>query len=58
MDSNTLLETLKQVMTRLDDTTIVSKVMLDKTLAEWMPLSFVACGQRDLWNQPSMYGGP
>ncbi len=57
MDSTTLLETLKQVMTRLDDTTIVSKVTLDKTLAEWM-LPLLPADKRDLWNQPSMYGSP
>ena len=57
MDSDSLLEMLKQVIPQLDDHVIVSKSALDQTLAGWMtPL--IPVQQRELWNQPSMYGSP
>ena len=57
MDSDSLLEMLKQVIPQLDDHVIVSKSALDQTLAGWMtPL--IPVQKRELWNQPSMYGSP
>ena len=57
MDSDSLLEMLKQVIPQLDDHVIVSKSALDQTLAGWMtPL--IPIQKRELWNQPSMYGSP
>ena len=57
MDSDSLLEMLKQVIPQLDDHVIVSKSALDQTLAGWMtPL--IPIQKRKLWNQPSMYGSP
>lgn len=52
-----LLDLLKQVIPELDGRRIVSKAVLDQTLAEWMaPL--LPSAKRDLWHQPSMYGTP
>ena len=57
MDSDSLLEMLKQVIPQLDDHVIVSKSALDQTRAGWMtPL--IPVQKRELWNQPSMYGSP
>lgn len=44
-------------MPGLDGEVIVSKTMLDQTLAEWM-LPLLPKDKRDLWNSPSMYGNP
>lgn len=57
MSFNELLELLLQVIPKLDDTLIVSKTVLDQTLADWMaPL--LPAGKLALWNHPSMYGSP
>ena len=57
MGFNELLSALRQVMPGLDDQTIVSKVALDQTLADWMePL--LPAEKRDAWRLPSMYGAP
>ena len=57
MEMEPLLELLKQVILRLDDTVITGKNALDQTLAEWM-LPFLPKEKRELWNHPSMYGEP
>lgn len=48
---------LKQVLSLLDECTIISKTALDQTLAEWM-LPLLPQEKRALWNCPSMYGNP
>lgn len=52
-----LLDLLKQVMPQLDGKRIVSKTVLDQTLADWM-LPLLPEKKRELWRQPSMYGNP
>ena len=50
-----LLDLLVQVMPKLDDVVIASKVTLDQTLADWVePL--LPAGKRAAWREPSMYG--
>lgn len=57
MSFEELLQLLTQVIPKLDDTLIVSKTVLDQTLADWMaPL--LPAGKLALWNHPSMYGSP
>lgn len=57
MTFDELLDLLVRVMPGLDDRTVVSKVALDQTLADWVePLLPVE--KRDAWRQPSMYGSP
>lgn len=57
MSFDTLLHLIKQVIPKLDATTITSKTALDQTLAQWMePL--LPAAKRSLWNTPSMYGNP
>lgn len=52
-----LLDLLVQVMPKLDDVVIASKVTLDQTLADWVePL--LPAGKRAAWREPSMYGSP
>ena len=57
MGFDELLELLKQVMPRLDNEVVVSKTVLDQTLADWM-LPLLPAEKRGLWNAPSMYGSP
>lgn len=57
MSFEELFAMLKQVMSRLDGKTIVSKNALDQTLAEWM-LPLIPEEKKVLWNHPSMYGSP
>lgn len=46
-----------QVMPRLDEVTIASKVALDQTIADWVePL--LPPEKRAAWRSPSMYGSP
>jgi hypothetical protein len=52
-----LFDILNQIMPRLDNKSIISKTVLDQTLAEWM-LPLLPVEKRDLWNKPSMYGSP
>ncbi len=57
MPFDALLDLLFQVMPGLDDQVILSKSLLDQTLAEWIrPL--LPADKQTLWEQPSMYGQP
>lgn len=57
MEFDEVLRLLQQVMPRLDEVTIASKVALDQTLANWMePL--LPPQKRAAWRAPSMYGNP
>lgn len=57
MNFDDLLDILKKVIPLLDEHVIVSKRLLDQTLAKWMA-SLIPAEKRVLWYQPSMYGSP
>lgn len=50
-----LYKLLKQVILQLNTSTMISKTMLDQTLADWM-LPYIPEDKQGIWNQPSMYG--
>lgn len=50
-------ERLLEVMPKLNEHTLISKTVLDQTLADWM-LPLIPAGKKERWNHPSMYGSP
>lgn len=57
MDFNDVLHRLLNVIHKLDYQIILSKNMLDETLALWM-LESLNDHQKEIWVMPSMYGSP
>lgn len=57
MNFKELHDILKQVLVKLDNHVLISKNVLDQTLADWMtPL--LPEDKQTLWRKPSMYGNP